>query len=74
MIKVKAIDNARIRIDGVKQDVKKGTVVEIEEERLGFFVSNWFVRAEDVLGKWDLQTTDWSRKATRGVKKASSKK
>lgn len=63
MIKVTAITDVRIRIDGVKQDVKKGTTHEIDEDRVAFFISNGFVLAQDKVG--DLQTTDGSLTATR---------
>lgn len=72
MIKVQATEEQRIRYWAEKKDFSKWEVVEINEEDLTFFLSNNFVKVEDKLGEWELQTTDGDLKKTKGVKKVSS--
>lgn len=74
MVKVTAITDVRIRIDGVKQDVKKWETHDIPEDRVGFFISNGFILAQDKVSKGDIQTTDGSLVETRWVKKVSTSK
>lgn len=78
MVKVKATQKNRIRIKatGDKIDIKKGQVVEVSEDRAVFFLMNGFVRADDVLKKNEIQTTDASTKkvvSKRGKVSKSSK-
>ena len=70
MIKVKALQPNRIRIDPTwnKVDVKKWEVLEIPKKRVTFFLMNGFVKAEDVLKKGEKQTTDASTKKVRRAK------
>jgi hypothetical protein len=71
-VSLKAIQDQRIRIDGIKEDVKKGTIVEVEKSEVPYFLAHNFVIAKDVVKKNEIQTTDASDKKVvkkRGVKK-----
>ena len=60
MVKVKATTDVRIRVNGVKEDLEEGTVVDAKQEEVTFYLMNGFVRVEDELGVGEMQTTDAS--------------
>lgn len=60
MVKLKATTDVRIRVNGVKEDLSEGTIIDAKQEEVTFYLMNWFVRLEDELSKWEIQTTDAS--------------
>lgn len=45
-MKLIATKEVRIRVDGIKQDLEKGAIVEVPESLAGFYKSNWFIELD----------------------------
>lgn len=46
-MKLVATKEVRIRVDGIKQDLKRWAVVDVPERDINYFVNNGFVALED---------------------------